>query len=73
MVTAQIYSEPHFNFITPSKFIKTTPTLVVWGVASATALLLLGSDVPLVRKDVLSKIPLVKRYFPVEKTKNEED
>ncbi|KAG2202588.1 hypothetical protein INT46_011661 [Mucor plumbeus] len=73
MVTAHINSEPHFKFITPSKFIKSTPTLAMWGFATATALALLGSDIPLVRKDILSKIPLFGNYFPVRGVKHEED
>jgi hypothetical protein len=45
----------------------------MWGFATATALALLGSDIPLVRKDILSKIPLVGNYFPVRGVKHEED
>ncbi|KAL9558562.1 hypothetical protein MBANPS3_000852 [Mucor bainieri] len=73
MVTANIHSEPHFKFITPSKFIRATPTLAVWGAATAAALALFGSDVPLARKDVLSKIPVFGRYFPVQQDKHEEE
>ncbi|KAK4509455.1 uncharacterized protein ATC70_007807 [Mucor velutinosus] len=73
MVAAQINSEPHFKFITPSKFIRATPTMAVWGAATAAALALFGSDVPLARKDVLSKIPVFGRYFPVQQDKHEEE
>lgn len=40
--------------------------MAIWGAATVAALALFGSDVPLARRDVLSKIPVFGRYFPVE-------
>jgi hypothetical protein len=45
----------------------------VWGFATAVALALLGSDIPIVRTDVLSRIPFAGKYFPVQKAKAEEE
>lgn len=47
--------------------------MAVWGAATAAALALFGSDVPLARKDVLSKIPVFGRYFPVQQDKHQEE
>lgn len=45
----------------------------MWGVAAAAGLLLFASDVPLARKDILSKIFMVGKYFPVENIKADEE
>lgn len=45
----------------------------MWGFATATALALFGSDIPLVKRDILSKIPLAGHYFPVKEANHEED
>ncbi|OAD74511.1 ubiquinol-cytochrome c reductase core subunit 10 QCR10 [Phycomyces blakesleeanus NRRL 1555(-)] len=39
------------------------PSLAIWGIAGAAAFSLLGSDVPIVQKDVLSKVPFVGGYW----------
>ena len=36
---------------------------VVWGGAAIVALLLFGNKIPVVKDDVLKKIPLVRGYF----------
>ncbi|OCF38021.1 ubiquinol-cytochrome c reductase subunit 10 [Kwoniella heveanensis BCC8398] len=41
--------------------------LVFWGVAAGAAVSLFLSDVPLFKKDVLIKIPVVSNYF-IDKT-----
>lgn len=48
-------------------------TLAVWGFATAAALALLGSDIPIVRADVLGRIPFAGKYFPVQVAKGEEE
>jgi Ubiquinol-cytochrome-c reductase complex subunit (QCR10) len=35
----------------------------VWGGAAVVALLLVGNKIPVVRNDVLKKIPLINGYF----------
>lgn len=44
-------------------FFYSAPSLATWGAAAGSAVLLLGSDVPLVKKDLLSKIPIAGRYW----------
>ncbi|KAI8074725.1 cytochrome b-c1 complex subunit 10 [Gongronella butleri] len=66
MPVRQIVSNPHFGAITPEKLIRAAPSLAIWGAAAGSALALLGSDVPLVKKDVLSRIPIAGSYWKVE-------
>ncbi|KAI7903421.1 uncharacterized protein BX663DRAFT_551690 [Cokeromyces recurvatus] len=73
MVVSHIQPELHYKLISTSKLIRTTPTIAVWGVATATALTLFALDVPLVRKDVLGKLPMVGRYFPANEVHTEEE
>jgi hypothetical protein len=47
------------------------PTLATWGAATGSAILLLGSDVPLMKKDILSKIPVVGSYWAVPGAESE--
>ncbi|KAI8388634.1 ubiquinol-cytochrome-c reductase complex subunit-domain-containing protein [Radiomyces spectabilis] len=68
MPVARIVSSPHFAFVTPEKLIRVAPNLATWGVATGCALALLGSDIPLVKKDILSKIPFAGSYFSDNKT-----
>ncbi|KAI7872199.1 hypothetical protein BDF14DRAFT_1757798 [Spinellus fusiger] len=65
MPAARIISNLHYGLITPEKMIKVAPTLATWGVAAASGFLLLGSDVSLIRKDLLSKVPIAGSYFAV--------
>ncbi|KAI9282233.1 ubiquinol-cytochrome-c reductase complex subunit-domain-containing protein [Sporodiniella umbellata] len=65
MPVARIITNPHFGFITPEKIIKVAPTLATWGAAAGSAVLLFGSDVPLVKRDLLSKIPIAGSYWEV--------
>ncbi|CAO3703762.1 unnamed protein product [Rhizopus stolonifer] len=51
MPVSKIVTNPYFSFITPEKFIKVAPTLATWGAAAGSAVLLFGSDVPLVKRD----------------------
>merc|ERR1712029_874376 len=53
--------------ITPSTFAKWAPVLAVWGVGAGAAVVLLASDIPRFKRDVLDKVPVVREYF-VDKT-----
>ncbi|KAI9364635.1 ubiquinol-cytochrome-c reductase complex subunit-domain-containing protein [Pilaira anomala] len=66
MPIARIVSSPHFSFISPEKFVKVAPNLATWGFAAGSAVLLLGSDIPLIKKDILSKIPIAGSYWAIE-------
>lgn len=68
---AKIATNPHFSFITPEKFVKVAPSLATWGVGAGAALCLLGSDVPLMKKDILSKFPVVGSYWAVPVAESE--
>ena len=37
--------------------------MAIWGGTALLALLLLGNKIPIVKNDVLKKIPLVRGYF----------
>ncbi|KAI8889774.1 hypothetical protein K501DRAFT_237990 [Backusella circina FSU 941] len=63
MPVSKIVSNPHFGIFSPEKLIKVAPNLATWGVAAGSAVLLFGSDVPLVKNDILSKIPIVGSYW----------
>ncbi|CEG76005.1 hypothetical protein RMATCC62417_10966 [Rhizopus microsporus] len=65
MPVSKIVTNPYFSFITPEKLIKVAPSLATWGAAAGSAVLLFGSDVPLVKKDLLSKIPIAGKYWAV--------
>ncbi|KAI8974382.1 cytochrome b-c1 complex subunit 10 [Pilobolus umbonatus] len=69
---SKIVTTPHFGLITPEKLMKVAPTLATWGAAAGSAVLLFGSDVPLVRADLLSKIPVAGSYWAVEAKEAEE-
>ncbi|KAI8338593.1 ubiquinol-cytochrome-c reductase complex subunit-domain-containing protein [Chlamydoabsidia padenii] len=71
MPIKQIVSNPHFGIFTPEKLIRAAPSLAIWGAAAGSAVALLGSDVPLVKKDILSNIPIVGGYWAVEQSDNE--
>ncbi|KAI8092244.1 ubiquinol-cytochrome-c reductase complex subunit-domain-containing protein [Gilbertella persicaria] len=71
MPVSRIVSSPHFSFITPEKFVRVAPNLATWGAAAGTAVVLLGSDVPLIKKDILSKIPVVGSYWAVPEVDQE--
>ncbi|KAI9476422.1 MAG: cytochrome b-c1 complex subunit 10 [Benjaminiella poitrasii] len=73
MVVSQIHTEPHFKFVSASKVFRATPSLAVWGAAAAAGLALFALDVPIVRKDVLNRLPMVGRYFPVQEVHIEEE
>ncbi|KAI9487088.1 MAG: ubiquinol-cytochrome-c reductase complex subunit-domain-containing protein [Benjaminiella poitrasii] len=72
MPVSRIVTSPRFAFITPEKLIKVAPHLATWGAAAGSAVLLLGSDVPIIKKDILSKIPVVGGYWAVAESNNEE-
>ncbi|KAI8355520.1 ubiquinol-cytochrome-c reductase complex subunit-domain-containing protein [Blakeslea trispora] len=71
MPVSKIATSPYFSFITPEKFVRVAPNLATWGVAAGSAVLLLGSDVPLLKKDILSKIPVVGSYWAVPEDNQE--
>jgi hypothetical protein len=48
------------------------PSLAIWGAAAGSAVALLGSDVPLVKKDILSNIPIVGGYWAIEQPAQDE-
>ncbi|ORX57503.1 hypothetical protein DM01DRAFT_1372531 [Hesseltinella vesiculosa] len=66
MPVRQIVTNPHFGIITPEKLVRVIPSLATWGVAAGTAVSLIGSDVPLVKKDILSKLPVIGSYWAVD-------
>ncbi|CAO3624325.1 unnamed protein product [Mucor hiemalis] len=72
MPVARIVTSPHFSFITPEKFVKVAPNLATWGVAAGSAVLLLGSDIPIIKADILSKIPVVGSYWAVKEASDDE-
>merc|ERR1711964_151563 len=49
--------------ITPSTFAKWAPVLAVWGVGAGAAVVLLASDIPRFKRDVLDKVPVVREYL----------
>ncbi|CDH50985.1 hypothetical protein RO3G_13167 [Lichtheimia corymbifera JMRC:FSU:9682] len=71
MPVAKIVTNPHFAFITPEKLVRVAPSLAIWGAAAGSAVMLLGSDVPLVKKDILSRIPVVGSYWAVPEESSE--
>ncbi|CAO3639832.1 unnamed protein product [Cunninghamella echinulata] len=71
MPVRQIVTSPHFSILTP-KNLFVAPSLALWGAGAGSALALLGSDVPLVKKDILSKVPIVGGYWAVEQPESEE-
>ncbi|KAL1931051.1 hypothetical protein VTP01DRAFT_10188 [Rhizomucor pusillus] len=73
MPVSKIVATPHLGFITPEKFLRTAPSLAIWGAAAGTALALLGSDVPLVKKDILSKLPVLGSHFAVPEPAQDEE
>ncbi|ORY97830.1 ubiquinol-cytochrome-c reductase complex subunit-domain-containing protein [Syncephalastrum racemosum] len=73
MPIARIATNPHFHFISPEKLVRVAPSLALWGAATGSALALLGSDVPLVKKDILSKVPVAGSYFAVPEENNDEE
>ncbi|KAG2199184.1 hypothetical protein INT46_011631 [Mucor plumbeus] len=72
MPVARIVTSPHFSILSPEKLIKIAPNLATWGVGAGSAVLLLGSDVPLLKKDILSKIPVVGSYWALPSANNED-
>ncbi|KAI9495375.1 ubiquinol-cytochrome-c reductase complex subunit-domain-containing protein [Zychaea mexicana] len=69
---SKIVTNPHFGMISPEKLIRVAPSLAVWGAAAGSAVALLGSDVPLVKKDILSRIPIAGAYWAVPEADEEE-
>ncbi|GAA5872727.1 hypothetical protein JCM3774_005042 [Rhodotorula dairenensis] len=53
--------------ISPSLVGRLAPTLALWGVAGAGALMVFASGIPLFQTDILKKIPVVADYY-VDKT-----
>ncbi|KAI9308382.1 cytochrome b-c1 complex subunit 10 [Cunninghamella echinulata] len=72
MPVRQIVTSPHFSILTPEKLIRVVPSLAIWGAGAGSALALLGSDIPLVKKDILSKVPIAGSYWAVEQPESEE-
>ncbi|GAB5593560.1 hypothetical protein Unana1_08460 [Umbelopsis nana] len=73
MPAPKIVSVPHFGFITPEKLVRVAPSAAVWGAAAGVAVLLLGSDIPIIKRDILSKVPVVGGYWSVPGPAHEED
>ncbi|KAI7888287.1 ubiquinol-cytochrome-c reductase complex subunit-domain-containing protein [Mucor mucedo] len=71
MPVARIATNPHISFITAEKLVKVAPNLATWGAAAGSAVLLLGSDIPLIKKDILSKIPVVGSYWAIAEPEQE--
>jgi Ubiquinol-cytochrome-c reductase complex subunit (QCR10) len=49
------------------------PSAAVWGAAAGAAVLLLGSDIPIIKRDILSKVPFVGSYWAVAAPAHEEE
>ncbi|KAG2183623.1 hypothetical protein INT43_006631 [Umbelopsis isabellina] len=73
MPAPKIVTVPHFGFITAEKLVRIAPNAAVWGAAAGAAVLLLGSDIPIIKRDILSKVPVVGNYWAVEAPVKEED
>ncbi|KAG0170680.1 hypothetical protein DFQ28_005701 [Apophysomyces sp. BC1034] len=71
MPIAKIVTNPHFAFLTPEKLIRSAPSLATWGAAAGVAVALFGSDVPLVKQDILSKIPIAGSYWAIPAAEEE--
>ncbi|WWD19733.1 hypothetical protein CI109_104197 [Kwoniella shandongensis] len=56
-------SQLQFLGLTAERLSGWTPTLAVWGVTAGAAVSLFLSDVPLFRKDVLIKVPVLGNYY----------
>ncbi|KAI9319911.1 ubiquinol-cytochrome-c reductase complex subunit-domain-containing protein [Dichotomocladium elegans] len=72
MPVAKIATNPHFGIFTIEKLVRAVPTLAVWGAAAGSAAMLFGSNVPLIQKDILSKIPVLGANWPVAEANDEE-
>ncbi|KAI9274642.1 cytochrome b-c1 complex subunit 10 [Phascolomyces articulosus] len=72
MPISKIATNPHFGIFSVEKLIRVAPTLAVWGAGAGTAVALFGSDVPLVKKDILSRVPIAGAYFEVPEPAAEE-
>ncbi|KAI8973518.1 ubiquinol-cytochrome-c reductase complex subunit-domain-containing protein [Mycotypha africana] len=74
MPVARFVSTPHLAFITPEKLWRVAPSLATWGAGTGAAVLLFGSDVPIMKKDVLTKIPVIGNYWalPGDESKDQE-
>ncbi|WVR00089.1 hypothetical protein IAU59_007231 [Kwoniella sp. CBS 9459] len=59
--------QPALGRFTPERLMGWRTPLIFWGVAGGAAVSLFLSDVPLFKKDVLIKIPVVANYF-IDKT-----
>ncbi len=42
------------------------PTLSIWGASAGIGILYFGEGIPLVNNDILSKIPILGKRYPVE-------
>ncbi|KAL0073824.1 ubiquinol-cytochrome c reductase core subunit 10 QCR10 [Phycomyces blakesleeanus] len=73
MPASRIISNLHFGIITPEKLVQVFPNLATWGVAAGSAVCLLGADVPIVRRDILSKVPIAGAYFALPAEDKEEN
>ncbi|WVR07564.1 hypothetical protein IAU60_004606 [Kwoniella sp. DSM 27419] len=60
-------NQPAFGRFTPERMMQWRSPLMIWGVAAGAAVSLFLSDVPLFKKDVLIKVPVVGNYF-IDKT-----
>jgi hypothetical protein len=54
-------------------FTKSAPNAAVWGAAAGAAVLLLGSDIPIIKRDILSKVPVFGGYWAVQAPAKEEE
>ncbi|KAH8549116.1 cytochrome b-c1 complex subunit 10 [Umbelopsis sp. PMI_123] len=73
MPAPKIATVPSFGFITPEKLIRVAPSAAVWGAAAGAAVLLLGSDIPIIKRDILSKFPVVGSYWAVDAPAQDEE
>jgi len=59
----RLFSTKFSTLFTVEKAIRWGGSLAVWGGAAGIALLLVGNKIPVVKNDILKKIPIVRGYF----------
>ncbi|KAJ1918890.1 hypothetical protein H4219_002340 [Mycoemilia scoparia] len=63
-----IKPQANFRAFSPEKVFLSARPAATWGVFAGITALFVLSNVPLVKKDVLSNIPFVGRYWKVEES-----
>ncbi|OZJ06296.1 hypothetical protein BZG36_00680 [Bifiguratus adelaidae] len=71
-VAPRIRTSSSFLNITPEMLVRLSPSLAGWGAAAGLGALYFLSGVPIVKRDILSKVPVIGEQFKVEMPKKEE-